>query len=294
MNSGRFTNQRALPGMLSHATARDWLIPYADGMLASDERRRVDGHIIGCRDCSAELRQVRELNLLLVSLPPAPPVAFAPFWVRLQAVLPQRRSFHVRRLGTYRRLGLALATASLAALALTGTALAAPGAMPDSPLYPVKQLEESLQLATTPPSGLLGVQIAQANERLREALIMSENQKPLLAAQSLRAFQVTMNDAVASLKKADPRVAKQDEDRLQAGLAAVERENALKDDDDPDVHRLIASSVTDLDQIEQPDTAMPASPLIVVGTEATPDATATPKPVIKTSPRPQPSDDDRR
>ena len=27
--------------MLSHATARDWLIPYADGMLAADERRRI-------------------------------------------------------------------------------------------------------------------------------------------------------------------------------------------------------------------------------------------------------------
>ncbi|HXM52694.1 MAG TPA: zf-HC2 domain-containing protein, partial [Candidatus Binatus sp.] len=77
--------------MLSHATARDWLIPYADGMLAADERRRIDGHIAGCVACAAELREVRELNLLLVTLPPAPPVAVAPFWLKLQAVLPQRR-----------------------------------------------------------------------------------------------------------------------------------------------------------------------------------------------------------
>jgi anti-sigma factor RsiW len=59
--------------MLSHATARDWLIPYADGMLAADERRRIDGHIAGCAACAAELREVRELNLLLVRPPPPPP-----------------------------------------------------------------------------------------------------------------------------------------------------------------------------------------------------------------------------
>src|SRR5213078_2561816 len=70
--------------MLSHATTRDWLIPYADGMLAADERRRIDGHITGCPTCARELREVRELNLLLVTLPPAPPVAFAPFWRRAE------------------------------------------------------------------------------------------------------------------------------------------------------------------------------------------------------------------
>src|SRR6202047_73737 len=71
--------------MLSHATTRDWLIPYADGMLAADERRRIDGHITGCAACAAELREVRELNLLLVTLPPAPPPAVAPLWLTLQA-----------------------------------------------------------------------------------------------------------------------------------------------------------------------------------------------------------------
>jgi len=68
--------------MLSHATARDWLFPYADGMLAADERRRIDGHIAQCTACAAELREVRELNLLLVTLPPAPATPVAPFWTR--------------------------------------------------------------------------------------------------------------------------------------------------------------------------------------------------------------------
>ena len=44
--------------MLSHATTRDWLIPYADGMLAADERRRLDGHLTGCAACAAELREI--------------------------------------------------------------------------------------------------------------------------------------------------------------------------------------------------------------------------------------------
>src|ERR1700682_971248 len=91
--------------MLSHATARDWLIPYADGMLAADERRRIDGHITGCAACAAELREVRELNLLLGTLPPAPPTAVAPFWLKLQAQLPQRRTLRMPSFTGYRRGG---------------------------------------------------------------------------------------------------------------------------------------------------------------------------------------------
>ena len=285
--------------MLSHATAHDWLIPYADGMLAADERRRVDGHITGCAACADELREVRELNLLLVSLPPAPPVAFAPFWLKLQAVLPQRRSLRLPKLFGYRRAGLALALASIPALAITGTALAAPGAMPDSPLYSVKQLEEGLQLATTPASGRLEIQITQANERLREAQVMAANHKPLLAAQSLHAFSVTLNEAAASLKAADPRVAKRDEDRLRAGLAAVERQNAAKNDDDGDLRQLVAASLTDLERIEQSDAnSQTQEPGLTIGTEATPDSTPaprpTPTPVVKPTPRPEPTDQEHR
>lgn len=277
--------------MLSHATARDWLIPYADGMLAADERRRVNAHIAGCATCAAELHQVRELNLLLVSLPPAPPVAFAPFWLKLQAVLPQRRSLRMPRLVSYRRAGLAFAIAALAVLAITGTALAAPAAMPDSPLYPVKQLEEDIQLATAPASARLGVEISQANERLHEATVMAANHKPLLAAQTLRSFQLTVNDATAALRNADPRIAKQDIDRFRAGLAGVERENATKDDDASDVQQLVTSLMSDLDQItEDALVTTPPQPVTVVS-QPSPDPTR--KPTPKPTPRPQPSDRDR-
>src|SRR5438309_6407550 len=143
---GPFYETEVAIRMLSHATARDWLIPYADGMLAADERRRIDGHIGGCAACGAELREVRELNLLLVTLPPAPPVAFAPFWLNLQAVLPQRRVLRMPSFSNYRRLGVALAAATVAVLAVAGSAFAALSALRDNPLYPVKQIGESLRL----------------------------------------------------------------------------------------------------------------------------------------------------
>jgi hypothetical protein len=280
--------------MLSHATTRDWLIPYADGMLAADERRRIDGHITACAACAAELGAVRELNLLLVSLPPAPPVAFAPFWLKLQAVLPQRRTIRLPNFAGYRRLGFALAMATVALLAAAGTALAAPSAMPDNPLYPVKHLEESFRLAVTPTAARLSVQMDLADERLREARVMSANHKPLLAANSLRAFQVIVNDSTAALKEQnDPRVAQRDLRRLRVGLDAVERENAAKDDDESTVRQLIVSAVDELDRIENPEADTPA-PTLVIGTQATPQPLPEAKPQPKRTPRPEPSDDEHR
>src|SRR5438270_3256743 len=290
-----FVPTEAIPVMLSHATARDWLIPYADGMLAADERRRVDGHLTGCASCAAELHAVRELNLLLVSLPPAPPVAFAPFWLKLQAILPPRRALRIPNLTRYRRVGVAFALAVIAGLAATGVALAAPGAMPDSELYPVKQLEESMHLSTTPASGRLVVELAHAAERLHEAQVMAADHKPLLAADSIRAFRLTLNDAAASLADpADPQRAQQALARLRAGLDAVERQNATRDDDDSVVRQLVADSANDLDRIEHRDTATSPSSLII-GSEATPAPMPAPRPtpVIKPTPAVEPSEEKR-
>src|SRR5205814_8640914 len=156
---GPFDLAEAVLRMLSHATARDWLIPYADGMLAADERRRIDGHITGCRACAVELREVRELNLLLVTLPPAPAASVAPFWLKLQALLPQRRTLRISTVIGYRRVGLAFAMASVAVLAAAATAFAAPSALPDNPLYSVKLFEEDVHLALTPVNGRVSVQL---------------------------------------------------------------------------------------------------------------------------------------
>src|SRR5213082_932235 len=240
--------------MLSHATTRDWLIPYADGMLAVDERGRIDGHIAGCASCAGELREVRELNLLLVTLPPAPPVAFAPFWLNLQAVLPQRRLMRMPRIQPYRRLGIAFAMAVTAALVAAGSAFAAPAALPDNPLYPVKQLEEGMRLALAPANERMPIQLQLANERLREAQAMAANHKPRLAEDSLRAFRVIVDDAAAALKNpADPKAAKDALHTLHLKLEAVERENANRGDDDQQVKQLVDAANHELDRIEQED-----------------------------------------
>ena len=281
--------------MLSHATARDWLIPYADGMLASDERSRIDSHINGCTACAAELQEVRELNLLLVTLPPAPPVAFAPFWLKLQATLPQRRQLRIPTFAGYRRLGLAFAMAAILALAAATAALAAPSALPDSPLYPVKQLEESVQLAIVPSSAKLPLQMQLAGERLREAKAMAVGHKPLLAAHSLRAFGVIVNEASTALKHpADPRVVSEDLRRLHTSLDEVERVNVSRNEDDAAIKQLVASDLDEIDRIEHSGASTPGSPLIIgTGTETTPQPTPqpTPKPTPRPTPRPTPTDE---
>ena len=286
--------------MLSHTTTRDWLIPYADGMLAADERRRIDGHIAGCAACAGELREVRELNLLLVTLPPAPPVAFAPFWMSLQAVLPQRRILRIPSFSIYRRVGLSLAAATVALLAAAGSAFAAPSALPDNPLYPVKQLEESIRLTFTPSNARLMVQLQLASERLREAQAMANDHKPLLAENSLRAFRITINDAAASLKNpANPQAARAAVQALRVDLAAVEQANSGRADDDAAVKQLVLAATDELDRIDQSE-GLTTQPTSAVGEhaatpEATPEATPapTPQPVSRPTPSPKPSDGDR-
>jgi hypothetical protein len=278
--------------MLSHATTREWLIPYADGMLAADERRRIDGHITGCAACAAELREVRELNLLLVTLPPAPPVAVAPFWQKLQARLPQRRTLRIPTFAAYRRLGVAFAAAAVALVAVAGSAFAAPSALPDNPLYPVKQIEEHVRLTLTPANERLTVQLQLASERLREAQAMAANHKPRLAENSLRAFTLIVDDAAVSLKNpVSPQATKDALLALRAKLDDVERVNVNRNDDIAGIKQLVTAAGDELDRIEQQDSV--TAPVVVVGEQATPEPTpqATPKP----TPKPTPTDDgDRR
>jgi hypothetical protein len=270
--------------MLSHATTREWLIPYADGMLAADERRRIDGHITGCAACAAELREVRELNLLLVTLPPAPPVAVAPFWQKLQARLPQRRTLRIPTFAAYRRLGVAFAAAAVALVAVAGSAFAAPSALPDNPLYPVKQIEEHVRLALTPANVRLTVQLQLADERLREAQAMAANHKPRLAENSLRAFTLIVDDAAASLKNpVNPQATKD-------ALFAL-RANVNRDDDIAGIKQLVTAAGDELDRIEHQDSV--TAPVLVVGEQATPEPT--PQVTSKPTPKPTPTDDgDRR
>jgi hypothetical protein len=212
----------------------------------------------------------------------------APFWLKLQAALPHRRTLRLPSFAGYRRLGLAFAVASIAALAAAATAFAAPSALPDNPLYPVKHVEEDLRLALTPANERLTVQLQLAGERLREAQAMAANHKPRLAESSLRAFTIIVDGAAVSLKNpANPQATKDALHALRGKLDAVERVNANRDDDVAGIKQLVATAGDELDRIEQQQSVTP--PALVVGEQATPEPTpkATPKP----TPRPTPTDD---
>jgi anti-sigma factor RsiW len=65
--------------MIAHSVALDRLAPYADDALSLEERAAVHTHVQGCAACALELKRVLQLNVLLESLPPAPPANFAAF-----------------------------------------------------------------------------------------------------------------------------------------------------------------------------------------------------------------------
>lgn len=279
--------------MLSHATAQEWLIPYADGMLSNDERLRIDGHIGGCAVCRRELGALRQLNLMLVSLPPAPPVAFAPFWLKLQAGLPARRAPR-RDAGftLYRRAGLAFAAAAFAALAAAGGAFAAESALPDNPLYPLKHVEESVRLALAPAPQRAQVQLSIGLERLREARVMASTGKAALAVKSVRAFRLLLPDIASGLNDAsDPRLARDQAHSLEVELTGVEEANATRGDDDRELKQLVMTSKDELDSGTTSLNLQVAPTLIVTTPDATPQATQKPTPRPTPPPDPRPGDD---
>jgi hypothetical protein len=183
-----------------------------------------------------------------------------------------------------------LAVASIGILAAAATAFAAPTALPDNPLYPVKLIEEDVHLALTPANDRLNVQLQLAGERLREAQTMAANHKPRLAESSLRAYTIIVDDAAVALKS--PATAQATKDALhalRAKLDAVERVNANRDDDVAGIKQLVAAAVDELDRIEQLESV--TAPALTVGEQATPDPT--PRATPKATPRPT-DDSDRR
>jgi len=277
--------------MLSHATAREWLIPYADGMLSTDEHGRIEGHVGGCADCRTEVDALRQLNLVLVSLPPAPPLAFAPFWLKLQAALPAPKRASLTRSPRFRRAGIAFAAAAFAVLAGASGAFAAQSALPDGPLYPIKLSEEAVRLSLTPGPERLGVQIQIGSERLREAQAMAATGKPDLAARSVRAFRVLIPSIGPGLERAsDQRAAQSQARTLEIELTAVQEANATRGDDDAEVKQLVLTSLGDLEAELHPVPPAVNPDVTTVATPA-PQATSRPTPPPTDRPKPKPSDD---
>jgi Domain of unknown function (DUF5667)/Putative zinc-finger len=273
--------------MLSHATAREWLIPYADGMLSTDEHHRIEGHVGGCPDCRTEVDALRQLNLVLVSLPPAPPLAFAPFWLKLQAALPAPKRARLTRFPRFGRAGIAFAAAAVAVLAAASGAFAAQSALPDNPLYPIKQAEETLRLSLAPGPQRLGVEIQIGSERLREAQAMAATGKPALAARSVRAFRLLIPSIGPGLERAsDQRAAQSQARTLEIELTAVQEANATRGDDDAEVKQLVLTSLGDLEA-----ELHPVPPAVTTVATPTPQATSRPTPRPTDRPKPKPSDD---
>jgi hypothetical protein len=185
---------------------------------------------------------------------------------------------------------VAFAAAAVALVAVAGSAFAAPSALPDNPLYPVKQIEEQVRLALAPSNERLPVQLQLANERLREAEAMAANHQPRLAENSLRAFTLILDGAAVSLKNpANPQATKDALLALRANLDAVERVNANRNDDVAGIKQLVTAAGDELDRIEHQDSV--TAPVLVIGEQATPEPTPKATPTPKPTPKPKPTDD---
>ncbi|TMD15134.1 MAG: zf-HC2 domain-containing protein [Chloroflexi bacterium] len=212
--------------MSTHGMALDRLAPYADDALSLEERAAVQRHVQGCARCMLELKRLLELNAVLQALAPAPPASSAAFWLRLRARLPRPASF--LRVGGFRpgrRPALAFALACVLALTLGTGAFAAGTSLPDSPLYPLKRMEERLQLDLAfAPQARFQIEVQLANERLREARAMSGLGKTMLAAASLRDFNQL-------LSRIAPRLSNDDLAAFQLQLTALQQVSNVHRDD---------------------------------------------------------------
>ncbi len=226
--------------MLSHEDVSELLVGYSDGMLSAAQRAAVDRHLQACRECAAEVTALRRLNAALTEFPPAPAVAFHPFWARLQSQLPAPAVRTTRLFTPGRRLALAFALAALVATMVGVSAFASESALPDSPLFVVKRLREQVQLTLTLDSQTrVQLELQLATERLREAQVMAGSNKPGLAVSSLRDFDRLLDAIEPALKhpasEPDREAVLQILRSLRLQLAGVQEVNETKGGDDAEV-----------------------------------------------------------
>jgi hypothetical protein len=214
--------------LLSHAQVADQLSAYVDGALGSDVRPEVAEHLGECAECRAEHAELVVLAQLVRSLPKPPLTPFGPFWARLEARLPRRRSWLPAPL-VARRWALApILAAALLAVGAVGGAYASEGAYPDSPLYGVKLLREDIQLGvTSDKKARTHLMVRFANTRLDEARTMTREGKDALAVQSLLRLQSLVQQiGTANQRGVDQSGPDSDLQSLNAGLDEVEDQTA--------------------------------------------------------------------
>lgn len=238
---------------MTHQLATELLAPYVDGALPLGEAAAVRAHLRECAGCTAEVRELEQLNQALV-LPPAPPVAFAAFWAGVEKALPGRRPARVRLVRG--SVALAFGLAALLVLATAASAFASDRILPDSPLYSLKLVGETVWVDLTPGRhDRVQLQVRLLAERLREAQTMAREGKDQLAVASLRSFQSLLTDASPALEhpaQADRQETLQDIDDLSQGLAEVEQAaSTAPDESDAQVQAIVQDSQASLAEAEQ-------------------------------------------
>jgi anti-sigma factor RsiW len=230
---------------MTHESATQLLAPYVDGALSQAEASAVGAHVSACRDCSADVLGLEQLNRAL-DFPTAPPVAFHRFWAEIQQALPSRRQPRVRVVRG--SLALAFALACLLVLATAASAFASDRILPDNPLYGVKRVGETLRvdLALTRHEQMR-LRLALAAERLREAKTMAQAQKTQLAVASLKDFQSLLADTEPALAHQVPA----DQPETLRQVAALQQELVQVEDADAQVKTIVQDSQASLTQVEQ-------------------------------------------
>lgn len=231
---------------MTHDFASELLAPYVDGALPLAEAAGLGAHLAECAACSAEVRGLEELNRAVV-LPPAPPVSFHAFWAGIEKRLPRRGATRSRR-AVRRSLALAVALAALLLVATAASAFASDRILPDSPLYSLKLVGETVRIdLTLAQHDRLQLKVQLAAERLQEARTMAGERKNQLAVASLRRFQSLLAEAGPGLRHPAPAEREQtlkEIDGLSQSLTEVEQT-------DPEVQAIVQESEASLTQDEQ-------------------------------------------
>jgi hypothetical protein len=204
--------------LLSHAQVTDQLSAYVDGALGNDVRPEVAEHIGECVECRAEHAELVALAQLVHSLPKPPLTPFGPFWARLEARLPGRRSWFPVPAAARRWALAPVLAAALLVMGAAGGVYASEGAYPDSPLYGVKLLREDIQLnVTSDRKARAQLLVRFANTRLAEARTMTREGKDDLAVQSLLRLRTLVQQIGSNSQSSGP-----DQADLENNLKSVD------------------------------------------------------------------------
>jgi hypothetical protein len=235
--------------LLSHAQVTDQLSAYVDGALGAAVRPAVEEHLGECAECRAEHAELVALAQLVRSLPKPPLTPFGPFWARLEARLPRRRSWFPVPVAARRWALAPVLAAALLAMGAAGGAYASEGAYPDSPLYGVKLLREDIQLnVTSDRKARAQLLLRFANTRLAEARTMTREGKDDLAVQSLLRLRTLVQQIGSNSQSSGPDQADLENNlkSVDTGLTEIDQQTST-----PAVRETVDQVRQDVERVEQ-------------------------------------------